>query len=102
MLSQKQKEILQQNNMLVTWLFKITDQDGKFYYFSNRDVAKQEGTRTIGSSLIGSSYTERDRLYENQVLNFNGISLRRNSSEMSMQIADDLEFELDNSNESLL
>ncbi|MCP4161233.1 MAG: hypothetical protein GY760_14255 [Deltaproteobacteria bacterium] len=101
MLSQFQKDILKSDDILVNWLFKITDQDGLYYYFSNREIAKYEGTRNVGHSFIGVSYTERERIFENQVLNFNGITLRRNSSEMNMQTPDDLEFELDNSNDVL-
>ncbi len=101
MLSIEQLELLKSNFLCVTWLFKITDINEKDYYFSNKDTLTNASPENIGSSPIGYSYTETNREYTNNILNFNGISLRRNSSEVNMQTPDDLEFEIDNSNNVL-
>lgn len=101
MLSNQQLEILKSDYILVTWLFKITDQNGVDFYFSNKSTSKETTPFNVGSFNVDSFYPKQEREYENNILNFKGISLRRNSTEMGMQIPDDLEFEINNADDVL-
>ena len=92
--------ILQDENITITWKFAVTDKNGNVLHASNQDII-EPGTKFIASEtkFIASEtkFIATQKTHDFRIVDFSGISLKRNNSEVGIQTADTLNFSIDNS-----
>ncbi|MCP4704580.1 MAG: hypothetical protein GY865_08215 [candidate division Zixibacteria bacterium] len=100
--------ILASDNIQVTWKFAVADKDGNIIYISNQDFpgtlpaeTKFLSTETKFLSTETKFIGEIDVDYVFRIDNFSGINLKRNNSELGIQTADTLNFDIINSDSAL-
>ncbi len=98
--------ILSSDNIQVTWKFAVIDKDGNGWHISNQDLWEYDGTKFIDTETkfidTETKFTEGIiKTHDFRVVDFTGINLKRNDSELGIQTADTLNFSIDNSDSAI-
>ena len=102
--STRQLAVIAAANKTVYWLFRVQDNLGNIYYWSTGEMASS-GSEAVNSGAIEAPgiYTgfEWQRAHTFKIINFSGVSLRRNKSETGIHAPNDVSFSIVNSSNVL-
>ena len=105
--------IISSDNKLIEWLFTVTDSSDNRYYWSFSDIPYTESTGDVLQEESGTQLASGDQndfggdnqdgtnAFYNKILSFNGITLRRPSSENAIIAPSNITFVVSNKDSSL-
>ena len=99
--STRQLAAISASNKTVYWTFRVTDINGNTFYWSTGEVPASDNSssvRNIINAPDAYDNMEWESAHEFKIINFSGISLRRNKSESGIHAPNDLTFTIINKN----
>ena len=99
--STRQLAAISASNKTVYWTFRVTDINGNTFYWSTGEVPASDNSssvRNIINAPDAYDNMEWESAHEFKIINFSGISLRRNKSESGIHAPNDLTFTVINKN----
>jgi hypothetical protein len=98
----RQLAVIAAPNKEISWLFRITDNQASpnVYYWSTGTQAAGTGSIDIGAQLSPNTWSGSEWEYAHtfKIINFSGITLRRNKSESGIHAPNDVSFSIINPN----